>query len=48
MFFKIRKFFCYMGWHGKLEPITFEGEYDLYKCTCCGEEGWKDSQGNLF
>lgn len=44
----IKRFFCFMGWHGPTTTTHFDGCSEHAQCRWCGYRGMIDSQGNLF
>jgi hypothetical protein len=44
----LKRFCCWMGWHGRRTSLSNDGCSDHARCNWCGYEGMIDSQGNLF
>lgn len=43
----IKKFFCWIGWHGTRTHLRMDGFSIHAKCDWCGYEGRVDSRGDL-
>lgn len=44
----LKRFCCWVGWHGTRTHLRMD-ECNIHaKCDWCGYEGMIDSQGNLF